>query len=146
MNCKRFTARTSREALTLVRQAFGEDAVVLSTKPCAEGVEVLAMAPEGMAHIEQISASAPKVSAPAVKQTPPARKGKGLAERIEPEIAAPVEDDVRKLSMSTLSFQDFVRERMLKRRQEAMSEVSRFPDDAVDMPIIGSYTEVPPAP
>ncbi|MBS0444038.1 MAG: flagellar biosynthesis protein FlhF [Proteobacteria bacterium] len=146
MNCKRFTARTSREALTLVRQAFGEDAVVLSTKPCAEGVEVLAMAPEGMAHIEQISASAPKVSAPAVKQTPPARKGKGLAERIEPDIAAPVEDDVRKLSMSTLSFQDFVRERMLKRRQEAMSEVSRFPDDAVDMPIIGSYTEVPPAP
>ena len=115
MNCKRFTARNSREALTLVRQAFGEDAVVLSTKPCAEGVEVLAMAPEGMAHIEQISASAPKVSAPAVKQTPQARKGKGLAERIEPEIAAPVEDDVRKLSMSTLSFQDFVRERMLKR-------------------------------
>ena len=31
MNCKRFTARNSREALTLVRQAFGEDAVVLST-------------------------------------------------------------------------------------------------------------------
>jgi len=145
MNCKRFTARTSREALTLVRQAFGEDAVVLSTKPCAEGVEVLAMAPEGMAHIEQISASAPKVTAPAVKQTPPARKGKSLAERIEPE-ATPVEEDVRKLSMSTLSFQDFVRERMLKRRQEAMSEASRFPDDAVDMPIIGSYTEVPPAP
>ncbi len=145
MNCKRFTARTSREALTLVRQAFGEDAVVLSTKPCAEGVEVLAMAPEGMAHIEQMSATAPKVSAPAVRQTPPARKGKSLAERIEPE-ATPVEDDVRKLSMSTLSFQDFVRERMLKRRQDAMSEASRFPDDAVDMPIIGSYTEVPPAP
>ena len=32
MNCKRFTARNSREALTLVRQAFGEDAVVLSTQ------------------------------------------------------------------------------------------------------------------
>ena len=46
MNCKRFTARNSREALTLVRQAFGEDAVVLSTKPCPEGVEVLAMAPD----------------------------------------------------------------------------------------------------
>jgi len=145
MNCKRFTARTSREALTLVRQAFGEDAVVLSTKPCAEGVEVLAMAPEGMAHIEQLSATAPKVSAPAVRQVPAARKGKGLAERVEPE-ATPVEDDVRKLSMSTLSFQDFVRERMLKRRQEAMSEASRFPDDAVQMPIIGSYTEVPPTP
>lgn len=149
MNCKRFTARTSREALTLVRQAFGEDAVVLSTKPCPEGVEVLAMAPEGMAHIEQLSATAPRVSAPAAapaaKPAAPARKGKSLAERIEPE-ASPVEEDVRKLSMSTLSFQDFVRERMLKRRQDAMSDVSRFPDDAVDMPIIGSYTEVPPAP
>jgi len=48
MNVKRFTARTSREALALVRQAFGEDAVVLSTRPCAEGVEVLAMAPDGV--------------------------------------------------------------------------------------------------
>ena len=28
MNVKRFTARTSREAFALVRQAFGEDAVV----------------------------------------------------------------------------------------------------------------------
>lgn len=44
MNVKRFTARTSREAMALVRQAFGDDAVVLSNKPCAEGVEVLAMA------------------------------------------------------------------------------------------------------
>ena len=38
MNVKRFAARTSREALALVRQAFGVDAVVLSTKPCAEGI------------------------------------------------------------------------------------------------------------
>ena len=30
MNLKRFTARTSREALALVKQAFGEDAVVMS--------------------------------------------------------------------------------------------------------------------
>ncbi len=152
MNCKRFTARNSREALTLVRQAFGEDAVVLSTKPCPEGVEVLAMPPESMVHIETLSNTAPKVSAPAARPAaaqpsqPAARKGKGLAERIEPTAASPVEDDVKRLSMSTLSFQDFVRERMLKRRQEAMSEASRFPDDAVDMPFIGSYQEVPAMP
>ena len=34
MNVKRFTARTSRDALTLVRQAFGEDAVVHIVKHC----------------------------------------------------------------------------------------------------------------
>ena len=60
MNVKRFTARTSREALNLVRQAFGADAVVLSTRPSeGGGVEVLAMAPEGMSQIEQAAASAP---------------------------------------------------------------------------------------
>jgi len=69
MNVKRFTARTSRDALTLVRQAFGDDAVVLSTKPCAEGVEVLAMAPESVQQIERFSATAPNGNAPS--NTPP---------------------------------------------------------------------------
>jgi len=35
MNVKRFSARTSREALALVRQAFGDDAVLMSPRPCA---------------------------------------------------------------------------------------------------------------
>ena len=59
MNVKRFTARTAREALAQVREALGEDAVVLSTKPAADGVEVLAMAPEGLARIAQAAAKAP---------------------------------------------------------------------------------------
>ena len=46
MNVKRFTARTSREALRQVREALGEDAVVLSTKPAGAGVEGW-RAPEG---------------------------------------------------------------------------------------------------
>ena len=54
MNVKRFTARTSRDALALVRQAFGDDAVVMSTRPCAEGVEVLAMAPESVQQLERV--------------------------------------------------------------------------------------------
>jgi flagellar biosynthesis protein FlhF len=63
MNVKRFTARTSREAFALVRQEYGEDAVVLSTKPCAEGVEVLAMAPDSVAQLERVSAQASAESA-----------------------------------------------------------------------------------
>ena len=55
MNVKRFTARTSRDAFALVRQAFGEDAVVLSTKPCEDGVEVLAMAPDSVQQLEKVS-------------------------------------------------------------------------------------------
>ena len=64
MNARRFKARSSREALMAVRQAFGDDAVVLSTRPCAEGVEVLAMAPESLQQIERVAA-APSPAAPA---------------------------------------------------------------------------------
>jgi flagellar biosynthesis protein FlhF len=71
MNVKRFTARTSRDALTLVRQAFGEDAVVLSTKPCPEGVEVLAMAPESVQQIERLSASSIAARTAAAQPAPP---------------------------------------------------------------------------
>src|SRR6476646_1211086 len=103
MNVRRFTARTSRDALVLVRQALGDDAVVLSTKPSVDGVEVLAMAPEGMQQIERMAASSsvPTAAAPVATKA--------------------VEDDVAELSMSTLSFQDYVRERMLRRRQAAMT-------------------------
>ena len=106
MNVKRFTARTSRDALVLVRQALGEDAVVLSTKPSVDGVEVLAMAPEGMKQIERMAASPSSSAKPAAAA---------------PAAAKPVEDDVAELSMSTLSFQDYVRERMLRRRQAALN-------------------------
>ena len=137
MNVKRFTARTSRDALTLVRQAFGEDAVVLSTKPCPEGVEVLAMAPESVQQIERLSASsiaartaaAQQQQARPVARQPLARPAQTA--RAAAPIAAPeqntedVSDDVARLSMSTLSFQDYVRERMLKRRQAAMNAQSR---------------------
>jgi flagellar biosynthesis protein FlhF len=105
-NVKRFTARTSREALALARQAFGQDAVVLSTRPSeGGGVEVLAMAPDGISHIEKAAATAPVVRAePAAAKPVPAS-------------AAEVQRDVAQLAMSTLSFQDYVRDRMLRRRQ-----------------------------
>ena len=122
MNVRRFTARTSRDALVLVRQALGEDAVVLSTKPCVDGVEVLAMAPEGMAQIERMAAQAPAPATARAPVTPPAR-----AAAKSP--AKAVEEDVAELSMSTLSFQDYVRDRMLRRRQAALSSRSAPRDE-----------------
>ena len=74
MNVKRFTARTSRDALALVRQAFGDDAVVMSTRPCAEGVEVLAMAPESIQQLERVRASAEsrRIGSDRMRRTKPA--------------------------------------------------------------------------
>jgi flagellar biosynthesis protein FlhF len=131
MNVKRFTGRTSREAMQKVRQAFGEHAVVLSNKPCPDGVEILAMPAEGMEVIERLGSSRPSAAAPAGAGSSagsgaaaPA-KARGTAARQAVPAArglpdAEVTRDVGQLAMSTLSFQDYVRERMLKRREEAM--------------------------
>ena len=149
MNVKRFTARSSRDALVLVRQSLGEDAVVLSTKPCAEGVEVLAMAPEGMRQIERMASETPPVkaeprrpaapapaaapayttafTATAPKAAAPARSlASRSAARVDPALTSTaVDEDVSQLAMSTLSFQDYVRDRMLKRRAEALAPAAR---------------------
>jgi flagellar biosynthesis protein FlhF len=128
-NVKRFTARTSREALALVRQAFGEDAVVLSTRPSdGGGVEVLAMAPEGIGQIEKVAATAPVVRAP---EAAPARPAAAKPKAAAPSAAAEVQRDVAQLEMSTLSFQDYVRDRMLKRRQ-AQRDLNALPERSVD--------------
>ena len=102
MNVKRFTARNSREALRLVREALGDDAVVISTRPSAGGVEVVAMPPETIGRLEAMSAE------PAAAEPAPLLAATSAA------------DDAQRLSMSTLSFQDYVRKRMLKRRQASL--------------------------
>lgn len=105
MNMRRFLAKTPREALALVRQALGSNAVVMHTKPAPEGVEMLAMCPDSVLHIEQMSSAGPVTRQPA------------------PE-GDDVQADVARLAMSTLSFQDYVRERMLKRRQAEMARAN----------------------
>jgi flagellar biosynthesis protein FlhF len=149
MNYRRFTARSSREALQLVKQAFGDDAVVLSNKKVANGVEVLAMPPEGFAQIERAATRAPRAPEPQYQPAPqfaaPVEAAKphkkSFAERaglrrdpgFGPEEALAearaelragsrqsIGEDVQQLAMSTLSFQDYVRERVLKRRKADM--------------------------
>ncbi len=150
MNVKRFAARSSREALALVRQAFGVDAVVLSTKPCAEGIEVLAMAPDSVAGLERLSASAEQVTAdtprraaapqqqraaaPAAARAPERTQLAGAQRELAQRVAPPqseVESDADQLAMSTLSFQDYVRDRMLKRRH---AELNNAPVDETPAP------------
>ena len=118
MNVKRFIARSSREALNQVRMAFGADAVVLSNRPCEHGVEVLAMAPGAIAQIEKVAETTPQEAAPPRAPAAPQRAAAPAASAAPTSV--PVEQDVQSLAMSTLSFQDYVRERLLRRRRAAM--------------------------
>ncbi len=51
MNVRKFTASTSRGAWSLVREALGPDAVILSNRTVDGGVEILALAGEDMASL-----------------------------------------------------------------------------------------------
>ncbi|NBD20211.1 flagellar biosynthesis protein FlhF [Aquabacterium fontiphilum] len=127
MNVKRFTGRTSREAMQKVKAAFGDDAVVLSTKPAAEGgIEILAMAGDSVQAAERLATDHVDAGHHAAHEATPARKPAAQqALQGVSALAATVQDDVKQLAMSTLSFQDYVRERMLRRRQAALQAQDR---------------------
>ena len=108
MNIQRFTGATSREALAKARMAFGEGTLILSNRPTAMGVEVMATTEDTLANLGQRERQAPAAAMGA-----PARAAAALPTEAQQQ----VEDDATQLAMSTLSFQDYVRERMLRKRQ-----------------------------
>ena len=124
MNIQRFHAPTAREALAKARMTFGDGTLILSNRPVDGGVEVVATAEDSLP---------PAQSAPRLQPLVEPRRGR-LQERADDLAASPVRSeqthaglarssvakDTEKLVMSTLSFQDYVRERMLRRRQEAL--------------------------
>jgi len=119
MNIQRFIAPTAREALAKARMTFGDGTLILSNRPTAEGVEVVATAEDALENLDVAHINNNRTQAPGngTRRT--------FTSTVEPD--SKVEDDVAQLSMSTLSFQDYVRERMLRRRQDASTESSKTP-------------------
>ena len=118
MNIQRFTAATSREALAKARMAFGEGTLILSNRPVENGVEVVATGEDSLNSLDQGNSGFGKGA-----------NGEQQRRSAEPnarDTASQVEDDANQLAMSTLSFQDYVRERMARRRQEATEESSKL--------------------
>ncbi|MHB1113086.1 MAG: flagellar biosynthesis protein FlhF [Acidovorax defluvii] len=118
MNIKRFHAPTSREALAKARMAFGDGTLILSNRPTATGVEVVATAEDTLSALDSGSAS---VGTQALLTPAPQRAARTAQSNPAPAGRNPVEEDTEQLAMSTLSFQDYVRERMLRRRHEALN-------------------------
>ena len=69
MNIKKYIAATAREALRQIRNELGEDAVILSNRAVADGVEIVAMNGDDIA---KLSDSALARHAPAVQEMQPA--------------------------------------------------------------------------
>ncbi len=115
MNIQRFTAPTAREALAKARMTFGDGTLILSNRATAGGVEVVATAEETLAALDR------QEEAPRRAKNPPTLRQQQLVRAAtQPAADDPVAQDTEQLAMSTLSFQDYVRERMLRRRQDAI--------------------------
>ncbi len=131
---QRFQAATAREALAMARAAFGDDTLILSNRQLANGVEVMASTEAALsAHAAPVmNEPAPQSSVQSHFPLPLSQASESLeaataaqpaAALLAPAAAAAaaeqsVNADTEQLAMSTLSFQDYVRERMLRRQQE----------------------------
>lgn len=113
MNIQRFLAPTSREAMSKVRRSLGDSAVILSSRNTAEGFEVMAAAEESLASLTGAARGLPQPAAQPVAQAAPQARSTA-------PVSQSVESDTEALAMSTLSFQDYVRERMLRKRREEL--------------------------
>ena len=97
MNVMRFAGKNSSEAMRKLRAALGPDALVLANRPCAEGIELLAAAPDALQTLPSV-ATAPEPES--------------FSERGESTVPA---------EMSTVSFQDYVRQRVRERNQRSVA-------------------------
>ncbi|MDD5478622.1 flagellar biosynthesis protein FlhF [Rhodoferax sp.] len=129
MNIQRFTALTAREALAKARMTFGDGTLILSNRTTDHGIEVIATGEDTLAALDRGDAQ------PTPKRPPTAQTF--IAPKADPN--SKVLDDTTQMAMSTLSFQDYVRERMLRRRQEAQTGQPSLAERAEqDHPTLGS--------
>ncbi|ONJ12458.1 flagellar biosynthesis protein FlhF [Burkholderia cenocepacia] len=81
MNIRKFTGATSRDALRLVREALGADAVVLSNRTLDDGsVEIVALADSELAAVAP-PAARPRVATSRVPESVPAAAVPGIVSR-----------------------------------------------------------------
>lgn len=135
MSIKRFQAATAREAMAKARLAFGDSTVILSNRSNAQGVEVLATSEE---LLNQMDGGVDTNSNPS-RSTRPLDDGLPAT-----RLSAPPQEDARELAMSTLSFQDYVRERMLRKQSEEQAQPMPAKNTLADRLNFGSGASASP--
>jgi flagellar biosynthesis protein FlhF len=117
VNVKRFFGRTNKEALARLRAELGPDAVVLKNRAVEGGVEILAMADHDSVP-DPLPAPAPVPTAhdddnddAARWDAPPASRDRAIEPPSKPAAVVP--------EMTTLSFQQYVRDRLARKGSAA---------------------------
>ena len=103
MNVKSFIGRNTRDAMAKVRLALGGEAIVLKNRSVPGGVEILAMADVPDAQFDAASAGSAAPAGAGSTTAPAGARG-------EPD-----------KPMSTLTFQQFVRDRLVRRQADPLA-------------------------
>lgn len=90
MNVKKFFAATSRQALQLVRQGMGADALILSNRAVEGGVEILALA-QGDLPAQAATQAAPRARRNGAAE---ARPGRQPSQPAAAKVPAPAQDPI----------------------------------------------------
>ena len=80
MNVRKFVAENSRVAMRQVRHELGDDAVILSTRQVADGVEIMAVSLPEMVKLQSAQAATATAAAPAPASPQPAARPAGAAQ------------------------------------------------------------------
>jgi len=119
MNVRRFVASTSRQALQLVRQGLGPDALILSNRAVEGGVEILAVASSEMA---------PFAAGPRKLEEPVRRsQGASVAAAAAPAATVAAEvvmqgPDTRSLARELKSMRGLIEEQLVYRAWDAAQQ------------------------
>ncbi|NBQ88756.1 MAG: hypothetical protein EBU07_15060 [Betaproteobacteria bacterium] len=138
MNVQRFQAQTLRDALAKARKTFGDGTLILANRQVGDGFEVVATAEEAlgsaaasaMAAQASVPASARTLSrttAPSVSSAALSAAGSAPMQASTSPLPRSVHEDTERLAMSTLSFQEYVRERMMSKRMAAPQREPEWP-------------------
>lgn len=113
MNVRKFFANTSRQALHLVRQGMGPDALILSNRAVEGGVEILAVAQGDLPPHAATAQAAPRERQPQEKNTAP-DSGRSPQPAAPGPAAAAAEDPVsRSLASEIKSMRGLIEEQLV---------------------------------
>jgi flagellar biosynthesis protein FlhF len=102
MNVRKFTAGTSREALRMVRDALGPDAVILSNRNVNGAVEILALAGEDMSSLTEPAVEKPALSESTLAALAPKRHSEVLQAAREAEQVASLAQAMESARMGSM--------------------------------------------
>ena len=131
MNVRRYVGATAREAMRQLKAELGDEALILANRSCAQGVEILATVEQALQFASGSALNAGSAKAASAKEAGKA----SAAEPVSANVVSPAAPEPAKSAMSTLSFQEYVRNRLAKAQPKPQPQPQPQPQAQAQPPL-----------